>query len=62
MSEVAARKFREAEFMQKLSNVDADLEKWATECRKVVLSLFLSLRLQSKESSCVDRGLEIKMA
>lgn len=48
--------------MQKLSNVDADLEKWATECRKVVLSLFLSLRLQSKESSCGDRGLEIKMA
>lgn len=62
MSEVAARKFREAEFMQKLSNVDADLEKWATECRKVVLSLFLSLRLQSKESSCGDRSLEIKMA
>lgn len=37
-------------------------KKWATDCRRVVLSLFLSLRLQSKESSCGDRGLEIKMA
>ena len=48
--------------MQKLSDVDAGLEKWATGCRRVVLLLFLSLRLQCKESSCDYRGLEIKMA
>ncbi len=52
--------------MQKLSDVDAGLEKWATGCRRVVLLLllllFLSLRLQCKELSCGYRGLEIKMA